>query len=744
MKKSTIIVLVALMIFSFVRLEAQLSFQFTGVQQPPCWNPNGTIQTVSVTSFPVGTVSYSWTALYPSNCSTTYTSATGGYTTLPLGTCCGTYSITLYALNSSNAVITQTMMTTTIACPNWLTFTVSPNGGGVCPGTQGTITAGGAISYTWSNLVTGSSIVVNPTSSQCYTLLGTNAAGCSLATTACYSVFPIPMLTVTPSSNICAGASQTLTVSGANQYTWVPGNITASTIVVSPSANTVYSVTGTNGCAITYTTGVYLNPPPSLGISGPNTICSGDTVNLTASGANTYTWTDGNLGNIGTGSSVNVAPSGPSCYTLTGVDIMGCINHSVMCIGVNASPTLAITGAPMAVVCAGSSTNLSVSGAVNYTWYATPPVSGPTINILVNSSCTPINVVGEALNGCVSNMIINVCADTSCADVWPGDANSDGVANSSDILELGLQASSTGPLRSPGGNTWSSQHANAWIGYLSNGKNKCHADCNGDGTVNANDTVAVYNNYLLTHSFKPSGTSSTGDINLVSQNNYVLEGTWNKVDIELGTTSNPVSQVYGVMFDINLDNAIIQNNMAYVVYTSSFLDASSQNIIFRKVDATNNKIYAASVRTSGSDVNGNGKIGELWFFVQSGLPANTTMNLSVNNTGKVSKNGVSGSLIGGSSTVPVLATAPLGIKQLVNIDQSTAFFPNPAANQLNLVSSLSSNVKYVIYDVSGRIVNSGEFIGNKSLDIGSFAAGSYIVRFESGSASSFKKLVIEK
>ncbi|MBL7932158.1 MAG: T9SS type A sorting domain-containing protein, partial [Bacteroidia bacterium] len=730
MKKFLLICLIVLMVLCFARLEAQLSFQWTGAQQPPCWDPLGTVQTVSVTASPLGTTSYSWLVTSPSTCGYTSTT-TNPFASLSLGTCCGTYSITCFALNSSNAVISSTMMTTTIACPTWLTFTTFPSSGLLCSGTTGTITAGGAMTYTWSTLATAGQIIVTPTSSQCYTLGGTNAAGCTLFTTACFSVFPFPSLTVTPSSNICAGESQTLTASGANQYTWAPGNVTSPTIVVTPTANTVYSVTGTNGCAITYTTGIYLNPLPNVGIGGPTSICPGDTVTLTASGANTYTWTDANFGNIGTGSSVNVSPSGPSCYTLTGADAMGCVNHSVMCIGVNSPPNISISGAPMVTVCAGSSTSLLAMGAASansYTWNTIPPtVNSASLSLIPNNGCTLLSVSGLGSNGCIGTATVYACADTSCANVWPGDANSDGVVNSSDILELGLQASHTGPVRAPGGNAWNSQQANAWIGYVSNGKNKCHADCNGDGTVNANDTVAVYNNYMQTHSFKPSGSSSAGDINLVSQNNYILEGSWNKVDIELGTNASPVSQIYGVMFDIDLDNAVIQNNMAYVVYTASFLDASSQNIIFRKVDAINNKIYGATVRTSGGDVSGSGKIGELWFFAKSGLPANSSMNLSVSNTGKISKNGTSGSLTGGNSTVPVLATAPVGITQLVNIDHATGFFPNPAANQLTMVSSLNSNVNYTIYDVSGRILNTGAFNGSKSLDLSSFAAGSYFI-----------------
>src|SRR5262249_21159822 len=147
-----------------------------------------------------------------------------------------------------------------------------------------------------------------------------------------------------------------------------------------------------------------------------------------------------------------------------------------------------------------------------------------------------------------------------------------------------------------------------------------HSDCNGDGVINASDTLPIYLNYLLTHSFKSSATAASGDINLVTA--QVLEGVWNKADVVLGSSGSPVNQVYGIAFDIDFDNSLIEVNSSYLVYTSSFLNASGQNIQFKKSDQANGKVYAASVRTNGNAVNGDGKIGEFWFKVKSGIPAN--------------------------------------------------------------------------------------------------------------------------
>jgi len=48
------------------------------------------------------------------------------------------------------------------------------------------------------------------------------------------------------SSLICVGQSATITATGANSYTWNPGNLTGSTVIVSPTVTTTYTITGTN------------------------------------------------------------------------------------------------------------------------------------------------------------------------------------------------------------------------------------------------------------------------------------------------------------------------------------------------------------------------------------------------------------------------------------------------------------------------------------------------------------------
>ena len=93
--------------------------------------------------------------------------------------------------------------------------------------------------------------------------------------------------------------------------------------------------------------------------------------------------------------------------------------------------------------------------------------------------------------------------------LFGGDANSDGIADNLDVLELGLHYTQTGTPRASISNTWQSYFSTNWTGTITNGKNLNHSDCNGDGFINTGDTLAIFNNYGLSHAFRTAQTNTT-------------------------------------------------------------------------------------------------------------------------------------------------------------------------------------------------------------------------------------------
>lgn len=126
---------------------------------------------------------------------------------------------------------------------------VSVSNGTICAGNSYTISPTGAVNYTYSS---GSNIV-NPSSTEVYTVTGVDANNCVGTKTVSVNVNALPIITVSTSNTLlCVGQSATLTALGATSYLW--NNSTNSfAMAISPTVTTTYTVNGTdaNGCANT-------------------------------------------------------------------------------------------------------------------------------------------------------------------------------------------------------------------------------------------------------------------------------------------------------------------------------------------------------------------------------------------------------------------------------------------------------------------------------------------------------------
>jgi len=120
------------------------------------------------------------------------------------------------------------------------------------------------------------------------TLTSANASGTSTPVSQTITVNATPTVVVTNTS-VCRGSSVNLITTGATSYSWNTG-ATTSSIAVTPTVTTNYTVIGTtNGCTNTKTLSVTVNATPTVAVTNTN-VCRGSSVNLTATGATTYSY----------------------------------------------------------------------------------------------------------------------------------------------------------------------------------------------------------------------------------------------------------------------------------------------------------------------------------------------------------------------------------------------------------------------------------------------------------------------
>lgn len=262
----------------------------------------------------------------------------------------------------------------------------------ICAGTNATLTATGATSYTWVTGATTSSVSVSPSSNTMYTVTGTDANGCVGTAGANVVISSTLSIVVNGPSLLCSGSSATLNATGANSYTWSTG-ATGGSVSVSPTAFTIYTVTGTDvsGCTGTAYKNITVVAPPSVTIGGPSAVCSGNSINLSASGATSYTWSTS-----ATTTSISVSPSSTVTYSVTGVDGNGCSGTANKMITVNPLPPVSVTGP--STVCAGASATIQVSGALSYTWSTGAQA---TYQVITPFADITYYVYGTDANGCM-------------------------------------------------------------------------------------------------------------------------------------------------------------------------------------------------------------------------------------------------------------------------------------------------------------------------------------------------------
>lgn len=220
------------------------------------------------------------------------------------------------------------------------------------------------------------------------------------------------VMTISGSLVFCESLRTILTVSGANSYSWFPGNLTGNVNTISPAFTTTYTVTGNIGfCTASRQFVVTVNPNTVTITPSSSNICVNSSVSLTASGANTYNWQPGNINN----SVLTTILSSMTVFTVVGTNSNGCVRTGVQTITTsNLTPGTASVPTGSINICnnttsTGYQLSGSISNSVSNLW-ALRTVTGGTGNIPIINSLTGVvtwsNYVGQVnisvagVNGC--------------------------------------------------------------------------------------------------------------------------------------------------------------------------------------------------------------------------------------------------------------------------------------------------------------------------------------------------------
>lgn len=408
--------------------------------------PNGcsSSATIEVTAASLPTPSISGNNVICEGQSTTLTATGGNSYSWNTGSTNSSISINqsgVYTVTATNTEGCSASTSTTVTVNPLPNVSISGNNS-FCQSGSTTLTASGANTYLWSNDSTLESISVSDAGN--YTVTGTDANGCTNTASQTVSVNPtyniplthsicegesynfygqnltsagtythtlqtisgcdsmltltltvktLPTISISGNTTICEGQSTTLTATGGNSYSWSTGSTNSS---LSINQSGIYTVTATNaeGCSASTSTTVTVNPLPTITIGGNTTICQGSSTTLTASGADSYSWSTGE-----NTASVNISSFG--VYTVTGTSVEGCSNTANVTVLVSQLPVITITGETD--FCAGESTTLTANGGTSYLWS-----DGTTNASLTVNTAGTYQVIGYNTAGCNSMESVTV------------------------------------------------------------------------------------------------------------------------------------------------------------------------------------------------------------------------------------------------------------------------------------------------------------------------------------------------
>jgi hypothetical protein len=325
---------------------------------------------------------------------------------------------------------TATVTTATGTCSDEITITVNPlpvitvNSPTICYRIQtATLTASGAVTYTWTPSSTlsspnGATVTATPSVTVIYTVSGTDANGCTGTATSTVTVLPLPLVTVN-SPTVCSGQTTVLTASGALTYSWTPptglSSTTGSTVTLTPDGTvTTYTVMGTdaNGCFSYATSTVTILSAPVVSIGSNSPVCSGSTLNLTASGGGTYSWSGPNSfsSTLQNPSIANVTSAAAGVYTVTVTGTNGCTATATVSVSIKPLPSVTIgSNSP---VCSGTTLNLTSTGGGTYSWSGpnsfSSTVQNPSIANVTTAATGIYTVTVTGANGCIASSTVSV------------------------------------------------------------------------------------------------------------------------------------------------------------------------------------------------------------------------------------------------------------------------------------------------------------------------------------------------
>lgn len=531
-----------------------------------------------------------------------------------------TYYVEADDNSNPGCVSARASITITVTQPPSSVGTISGSANPCLGSATYTITATGATTYTWS--VSGGGSITGGQNTAAATINWTTSGGPYTVSVAVANTCGTVNRTLTVNvvagvsgvgaianpNPVCVGSTVTLigAGSGVNNWSWTgPNGFTSSTqspqiLNVTAAAAGTYNLTASSTCG-SGTASVLLavndKPQTVSATINPNTICAGNTLNLTGAGtgATSWSWSGPNSFTAATqnASVSNAQQNATGTYTLTATNACGNTTATANAT-VNTVPTQVNAAANPNPVCAGTVLNLTggATGATSYSWTGPNSFTASTQNATV-SNFQSINV------GTYTLTATNTCGSTTASEAVTLATVPTNVTAGANLTDICSNANLILSGNANGANSFSWTGPNGFTSNLQNPTrpNVTTADSgtytltatNACGNATATVLVDVDNAIQnLTSNASPNDTVCAGaNINLSSTGSQVDTWAWTGPNSFTSALQNPT-----------ITNSTAANSGTYTLTATNACGSQTSSVVI----LVNNPIQNLSASASSNGV----------------------------------------------------------------------------------------------------------------------------------------------
>ncbi|MFN3939924.1 MAG: hypothetical protein ACK4IY_05015, partial [Chitinophagales bacterium] len=276
--------------------------------------------------------------------------------------------------------------------------------------------------------------------------------------------------------------------------------------------------------------------------------------------------------------------------------------------------------------------------------------------------------------------------------VWPGDANADGISNHFDLLNIGIFYNSFGPNRFDTDGFWEATYCENWDpGTFIGALNPKFADTNGDGFINAADSVAIQNNYGLLHALKTSDLSveDATPLMLVFPDDTFTAGSTVVAQIILGSELLPAEDIYGLGFTIEYDASLAISDSTKVSFASGWLGTEGSDVISLRKTVSPGVMDVSVTRIDQAAVSGSGQIGTVSFVMEGNLAGKSDLIMTAPFTACINPVYRAVNPLGSEKVLSTLCdtlilTYELTVQDMINLARDIVIYPNPGTDYVEV------------------------------------------------------------